>query len=430
MPGRDGALENFKNNSDAMPPAKNIAIISTLDTKIESVLFLETIVKEFGHFPIRIDVGALTGPEIRSEFSNDNVAQRAGQDLAGLVKAGKRDEIMAAMGSGAALVLSELLDNRRLDGVIGIGGNQGTAIAAMAMRSMPIGLPKSLVSTVASGNMRPYVGHKDINVVFSVADLVGQPNAVSRAILRNAMCALLGMVEHGAALEPNEGEKTIALSALGNTEPAAHRVSERLMEKGFEVITFHASGAGGSAMEELIDAGVFSGIIDLTPHELSEEVVGEGAYVPVVPGRMNAAARAGIPQVVSTGALEYLCFGPWESIPLSMRKRKIYMHNPFNANVKASQKEMAEIGRVMAERLNRAKGPVTILVPMRGWSTYGSTGGVFHDLKGYELLLMSLKRGLRSAIEYKEVDLHINDQQFADMCVDSLLLQMDDSGEP
>ncbi|MDX2479266.1 MAG: Tm-1-like ATP-binding domain-containing protein, partial [Desulfuromusa sp.] len=386
-------------------PAKNIAIISTLDTKIDSVSFLEGIVKEFGHTPILIDVGALTSSAINSDFSNDNVTQRAGQNLAELVKAGKRDEIMTAMGNGAAHVLNELLENRRLDGVIGIGGNQGTAIAAMAMRSLPIGLPKSLVSTVASGNMRPYVGHKDINVVFSVADLVGRPNAVSRTILRNAMCALIGMVEHGGAVKRDEAKKTIALSALGNTEPAAHRISELLTEKGFEVITFHASGAGGSAMEELIDAGVFCGIIDLTPHELSEEVVGKGAYVPVVPGRMKAAARAGIPQVVSTGALEYLCFGPWESIPVSMRKRKIYMHNPFNANVKVTQKEMAEIGKIMARRLSNATGPVTILVPLRGWSTYGSKGGIFYDQKGYELLLASLKRGLRPEIEYREVDL-------------------------
>jgi len=295
----------------------------------------------------------------------------------------------------------------------------------MAMRSMPIGLPKLLVSTVASGNMRPYVGHKDIHVVFSVADLVGRPNAVSRTILRNGICALVGMVENGVPLRCEAGKRTIALSALGNTEPAAHRISELLTGKGFEVITFHASGAGGSAMEELIDAGVFCGIIDLTPHELSEEVVGKGAYVPVVPGRMKAAGRAGIPQVVSTGALEYLCFGPWESIPVSMRKRKIYMHNPFNANVKVTQKEMSEIGGAMAQRLNEANGPVIILVPQRGWSTYGSAGGAFFDPRGYELLLKNLRRGLSTEIEYKEIDLHINDQSFADCCVDALIRLLD-----
>ena len=404
---------------------RNIAIISTLDTKIDSVSFLEDIAKELGVRSILIDVGALTGPEIKSSFSNLEVAQRAGENLDDLVTAGKRDEIMEVMGNGAAHVLQELLAEGRLDGVIGIGGNQGSAIAAMAMRSIPIGLPKFLVSTIASGNMRPYVGHKDINVVFSVADLVGRPNAVSSVILRNAMCALIGMVKHGTAVSRDLGKKAIAISALGNTEPAAHRISELLIENGFEVITFHASGAGGSAMEELIGAGVFCGIIDLTPHEISEEVVGQGAYVPVVPGRMKAAAKAGIPQVVSTGALEYLCFGPWESIPPSMRKRKIYMHNPFNANVKVTQKEMSEVGKVMAKRLNQARGSVTILVPKRGWSTYGSKGGAFYDPRGYQLLLTSLKTGLKHEIEYSEVDMHINDQKFADLCVDALLDKLD-----
>ncbi len=402
-------------------PDKNIALIGTLDTKNDSFVFMADIIRKFGCNPILIDVGALSTPDITSDYSNEAVVALAGAKLSEILASGKRDEIMCVMGKGAALVLQNLLKENRLDGVIGAGGNQGTAIAAMAMRSMPVGLPKCLVSTVASGNMRPYVGHKDINVVFSVADLVGRPNGVSRVILRNAVTALIGMAEHGEPISAAGNKRTIALSALGNTEPAAHRITELLTEKGYEVITFHASGAGGSAMEELIESGMFSGIIDLTPHELSEEVVGKGAYVPVLPGRMKAAGRAGIPQVVSTGALEYLCFGPWESIPSSMRTRKIYMHNPFNANVKVTQKEMSEVGRVMAERLNEAKGPVMVLVPQKGWSTYGGKGGVFYDPKGYRLLLKSFKRDLRPEIEYQEVDHHINDPSFADLCVENLL---------
>lgn len=406
-------------------PDKYIAVVSTLDTKIDSVTFMEDIIKSHGCNPILIDVGALTTKDIRSDYSNKTVMQLAGEDLQGLIKAGKRDQIMAAMGIGASRVLQNLINEKRLDAVIGIGGNQGTAIASMAMRSMPVGLPKYLVSTIASGNMRPYVGHKDISVVFSIADLVGRPNTVSRSILRNAVCAVIGMAEHGEGLSISSGKKTIALSALGNTEPSAHRISELLTKSGYEVITFHASGAGGSAMEDLIDAGVFSAIIDLTPHELSEEVVGEGAYVPVIPGRMKAAARAGIPQVVSTGALEYLCFGPWESIPPHLRKRKVYLHNPYNANVKVSQKEMSRIGRIMAQRLNEAKGPVSVLVPRQGWSTYGSKGGPLHDSKSYQLLLKELKKDLNPRISYLEVDLHINDQIFADMCVRTMIQLMD-----
>ena len=401
--------------------AKTIALISTLDTKIDSVSYMAKLVKEQGCLPVLIDVGALTGTDIKSDFSNLEVIKRTDKNLSELISGGKRDEIMSAMGAGASRVLEELLEAGRLDGVIGVGGNQGTAIAAMAMRSLPFGLPKYLVSTVASGNMRPYVGHKDISVVFSVADLVGKPNTVSKAILTNAVSAVAGMAGGNSSFLGKPERKSIALSALGNTEPSAHRISERLTSAGYEVVTFHASGAGGSAMEELITTGVFCGLIDLTPHELSEEIVGKGAYVPVIPDRMTAAAKAGIPQVVSTGAMEYVCFGPWESIPVNMRSRKIYMHNPYNANVKVTQKEMAVIGTEMAKRLNTSTGEVAILIPSQGWSTYGSLGGHLYDPKGYHLLIKNLKKDLRSDISYREFDLHINDQKFADTCVETLL---------
>ena len=404
---------------------KTIALISTLDTKIDTANYVIKLIRELGCRPLSIDVGALTGDDIESDFSNEEVIRLAGKDLQDLVRAGKRDEIMTAMGEGASRVLSGLLKENRLDGVLGVGGNQGTAIAAMAMRSLPFGMPKYLVSTVASGNMRPYVGHKDITVVFSVTDLVGKPNTVSQTILANAVFALVGMVKRDPVIKRDKSRKSVALSALGNTEPTAHRISELLSQAGFEVVTFHASGAGGSAMEELIGNGIFCGLIDLTPHELAEEIVGKGAYVPVVPGRMTAASKAGIPQVISTGALEYTCFGPRDSIPVSMRKRKIYMHNPYNANVKVTQREMSAIGREMARRLNSSSGPVALLVPRLGWSTYGSEGGAFYDPKGYEILLSELKKKLKDSISYEEFDLHINDEEFADLCVAEFLKMLD-----
>lgn len=402
-------------------PQKHIALIGTLDTKGEEVFFMADIVRRRGFAPLVLDVGPLTPAGVPTDYTNRQIARLGGWRLADLIEAGQRDQIISVMGAGASKALSAQLQDGRLNGVIGIGGNQGTAIAAMAMRSLPLGFPKFLVSTVASGNMRPYVGHKDICVVFSVADLLGGPNAVSRSILTHAISAVIGMVEHGEPISIQRADRTVALSALGNTEAAAHRISELLQQKGYQVITFHASGAGGSAMEELIDAGVFCGLIDLTPHELAEEIVGEGAYVPVTPGRMEAAGRAGIPQVVSTGALEYVCFGPWESIPVRLRRRNVYMHNPYNANVKVTRSEMTQIGRVMARRLNPAKGPTVVLVPLKGWSVYGSSGGPLFDPIGNALLLKSLKRHLASKIHYEETNLHINEPLFADRCVDSLL---------
>jgi uncharacterized protein (UPF0261 family) len=240
---------------------------------------------------------------------------------------------------------------------------------------------------------------------------------------------MMGMVEHGRGgaggkIEP--GERTIALSALGNTEPAVRLAVNQLHEKGFEVIPFHASGAGGSAMEELIEQGIIHGVLDLTPHELTEEVVGAGAYIPVKPGRLRAAGAKGIPQVVSTGGMEYLCFGPKESIPLRLRKRKIYMHNPLNANVKVSRKEMALVGKTMAKRLNEARGMTAILIPLRGWSVYGARGGPLNDEVGNTIFLEALKNHLGAHIRLEEVDAHINDGLFVEKCVKQLVEFMND----
>ena len=402
-------------------PEKRIAIIATCDTKGAEVAFMTALIGDRGCDPVVVDVGSRTPPSDRYEFTNQRVAELAGWKLVDLMRTNQRDRIVTAMGTGAGKALLELFKAGRLDGVIGIGGNQGSAMASMAMQGLPIGFPKFLVSTVASGNIRPYVGHKDIAVMFSVADLVGGPNLVSRSILTNAAAALMGMVTHGEKISLHHHGKNVAISALGNTEEAVQRISALLTDNGFHVIAFHASGAGGTAMEELIADGVFDGLVDLTPHELTEEVAGAGAYVPVLPGRMQAAARAGIPQVVSTGAMEYLCFGPKESIPARLRQRKTYFHNPNNANVKASRAEMAQVGRVMAERLNRGQGKTEILIPLKGSSVYGSKGGPLYDPVGSALLLKALKQNLDPKIQLKEIDAHINDPAFADICVGRFL---------
>jgi uncharacterized protein (UPF0261 family) len=337
---------------------------------------------------------------------------------------------MEVMGKGARELLSLLFSEGKIDGVIGLGGNQGSAISSMAMQVLPFGFPKYLISTVASGNIRPYVGNKDIVTVFSVGDFLGGANPVISAILANAAAAIVGTAEHGRIITAAPGQKTVAITALGNTEPAASRAVKSLRAAGFEVVAFHASGAGGSAMEDLIAGGLIQGVLDLTPHELIEEVAGAGIYQPVHPGRMMAAGLKGIPQVVSTGGMEYLCFGPRESIPLKMRKRKIYMHNSLNANVKASRDEMTRAGRAMGERLSASTGPAAILIPQRGWSIYGARGGIFHDAAGHRLFLKALRENLRPEISLEEIDAHINDPAFADACVDRLITFMKGKKEP
>lgn len=403
---------------------RTIAILATLDTKGEEVACLRGCLENLNCSATIVDIGPLGPPGVRPDIDNGEVARQGGWELPALLKTGERDRIMEIMGEGARKLLSLLFSAGRIDGVIGLGGNQGSTVSSIAMQGLPFGFPKFLVSTVASGNIRPYVGNKDIGVLFSVGDFLGGANPVISSILANAAAAVVGMAEHGRGMVAAPGKKTIAVTALGNTEPAASRAVKSLRAAGFEAVAFHASGAGGSAMEELISEGLIHGLLDLTPHELTEEVAGAGIYRPVRPGRMTAAGRKGIPQVVSTGGMEYLCFGPRESIPMKLRKRKMYMHNPFNANVKVSRREMAEAGGVMAERLNAAVGPTAVLIPLLGWSVYGAPGGVLYDGAGNRIFLKALKDRLRKDIELREIDAHINDGSFVDACVDRLITFM------
>ncbi len=407
----------------------NIAVLATLDTKGAEAAAMKELLGALGYDATVIDIGPLGPPTIRPEISNAEVARQGGRELAALVRTGKRDRIMEAMGKGAGRLLSRLCREDRIDGVIGLGGNQGTAVSAMAMRVLPFGFPKIIVSTIASGDIRPYVGDRDIGMVFSVGDFLGGPNPVTGPILANAVAAVVGMARHGRRMTAEPGKRTVAVTALGNTEPGASRAVKTLKEKGFAAVAFHASGAGGSAMEDLIAEGLIHGVLDLTPHELAEEVVGAGAYRPVNPGRLTAAGNKGIPQIVATGGLEYLCFGPRESIPPGLRRRKSYMHNPYNANVKIARSEMARVGAVMAERLNTASGPTAVLVPLNGWSVYGAPGGVLHDSVGNRILVRALKTHLREDIPLREIDAHINDGTFVDACVNQLITYMDKKKE-
>ncbi|MEW6333324.1 MAG: Tm-1-like ATP-binding domain-containing protein [Thermodesulfobacteriota bacterium] len=408
---------------------KNIAILATLDTKGAEVAAIKELLDALGCDATVIDVGPLGPPALRPDITSAEVARRGGWELSALIRTGKRDRIMEVMGRGAGGLLSRLCSDNGIHGVLGLGGNQGTAISAMAMRVLPFGFPKSIVSTIASGNIRPYVGDRDIGMVFSVGDFLGGANPVTGPILANAVAAVVGMARHGRRVTPEKGRKTVAVTALGNTEPGAARAVGLLKAKGFAAVAFHASGAGGSAMEDLIAEGLIHGVLDLTPHELAEEVLGAGAYQPVNPGRLTAAGEKGIPQVVSTGGLEYLCFGPRESIPPRLRRRRIHMHNPYNANVKVTRGEMARIGGEMAARLSAAAGPVAVLVPLRGWSVYGAPGGVLHDAAGNRILIKALKREIRADIPVREIDAHINDGPFVDACVDQLMTYMEEKKE-
>jgi len=403
----------------------SIAVVCTMDTKGPEGEYLRDLIQSRGHRATLLDVSTLGEPEGEPDITSEEILGRAGHNRSELAAKGIRGAIVAAMADAAALTVVDLFNKQQIEGVIGIGGNQGSAIAATAMRALPIGFPKVLLSTVASGNIRPFVGHKDIAVVFSVCDFVGGLNVVTRSVLANGIAAVMGMVEAGRAVTPEPGRTTVAVTALGNTERGAHKATELLQAAGYQVVTFHASGAGGSAMEELIAAGMINAVLDLTLHELTEEVMAVGAYVPVTPGRLSVAIEQGIPVVAATGGMEYLCFGPRSSIPADMQDRVIYMHNPYNANLKINHEEMVRVAETLAERINASSSNTALFVPRSAWSVYGSEGGPFHDPEGIEMFIAHLEQRLKPGVIFRVLDNTINDEEFATACVRQLRLFME-----
>ncbi len=400
-----------------------VAVLATLDTKGEEVSFLVAEITAAGAEARVVDVG-LGETDVAAEVTADEVAASAGRSLSD-VRRLPRDEAMATMGDGAGRRLVEWHARSELDGVIAVGGNQGTAIAAMAMRQLPFGPAKLIVSTVASGNVRAYVGDSDIAMQFSVADLLGGPNAVTVDVLRKAAAAIVamsgvamsGVAMSGVASSSGEGGRdprdTVAVTAFGNTEPAVVVAMSELRAGGFEVIPFHASGACGSAMERLVDEGRIGAVLDLTVHELLGELHPQDIYAPVRAGRLTAAGRRGAPQVVVPGGLEYFCFGGPDTIPPAYRDRPTHIHNPYNTNVRTTHAELEQVAHLMADRLNAALGPVAVLVPSLGWSYVGSPGQVLHDPEANSALVKVLEERLEPHIPLRVVEATINDEEFA-----------------
>ncbi|MGE5620076.1 MAG: Tm-1-like ATP-binding domain-containing protein [Sphingomonadaceae bacterium] len=392
------------------------AVLATLDTKSLEAAFVADLIRSRGHRVVIVDVGVMEGASITPEVTKEQVMEEAGTAPSALLQL-RRDQIMETMGRGAGRILRRMWEKGELDGVLALGGNQGTAIAGIALESLPIGLPKVVVSTVASGNIRPYVGHRDVAMIFSVADLLGGPNTITRTILSNAAGAVMGMAEASVPMRRQPNKKVVAITALGNTNPVVTRAVQLLEGLGYEVVAFHASGACGSAMEELIDDGLIDGVLDLTTHELVGEVLGDDIYTPTKPGRLEAAGRRGIPQVVAPGGLEYFCFGPLESVPSKYLGRPIHHHNPYNMNVRATREEMERLGLAVADKLNRSRGPVTFLLPLRGWSIIAAPGGVLHDPEANRGFIDALKSRIDPRVRLIEMDTVINDPAVADRAV-------------
>jgi uncharacterized protein (UPF0261 family) len=405
--------------------ARSIAVLATLDTKAGEAAYLRHRIEDRGWLATIFDVGLGVAPAGLADVSAEEIARHGGASVAELRASRRRDEAMRAMGEGAARLLLERHEAGQLAGVIGVGGNQGTAITSIAVRALPIGPPKLIVSTVASGDVRRYVGDSDIAMLFSVGDLLGGPNPVIERVLAKAAAAVVGMAEAEEEFASRVTPKSVAITAFGNTHRAVVGAMDRLAKAGRSVVPFHASGACGTAMERLVEEGAIEAVLDLTTHELLGELYPEDIYAPVRPGRLTAAGRLGLPQVVVPGGLEYFCFGAPDSIPQRFRGRQTHHHNPYNTNVRTNDDELLRVGELMTGRLNAARGPVVVLIPTRGWSEVGSPGGVLHDPQANAALVEVLRERLDPQIRLRELDMAINDPPFARLAADTMLELLD-----
>ncbi len=395
-----------------------IALLGTLDTKGDEHAFVAAQIRSRGHRTLLIDVGTDQPPRITPDISREEVARIAGIDLAAITARHDRGECVSAMAGAAAIVLAKLHAEGKIDGVISLGGGGGTAIATAGMRALPLGFPKLMVSTLASGNTAQYVGVKDIVMSPSIVDVAGI-NRISRTILTRAAGAICGMVEAQVPAESETEKPIVVASMFGNTTDCVQRAKSLVEAAGFEVLVFHATGTGGRTMESLIESGMVAGVLDITTTEWADELV--GGVLGAGPTRLDAAAHAGTPAVVAPGCLDMVNFGPPETVPAKFAGRHFYHHNPQVTLMRTTPEECAELGRILAEKVNAYRGPVTVLLPLRAISIISAPGGAFHWPEADAALFAAIKKHLRPGIPLIELDCAINDPAFADACATELL---------
>ena len=394
-----------------------------MDTKGVEHGFVAELIRARGHGTLVIDLGTDGPPQIAPDISREEVATLAGLDLAALTARHDRGECVAAMAGAAAVVLEKLLAEGKIDGVIALGGGGGTAIATAGMRALPLGFPKLMVSTLASGNTAQYVGVKDIVMMPSIVDVAGL-NRISRAVLTRAAGAICGMVESAvASVKAGDDDKPVIVASMfGNTTDCVQKAKAILEGAGFEVLVFHATGTGGRTMESLIASGLVAGVLDVTTTEWADELC--GGVLGAGPTRMEAAARGGVPAVVAPGCLDMVNFLAPESVPAKFAGRTFYRHNPQVTLMRTNAEECAQLGRILAEKANLSTGPVTVLLPLRAISVISAPGQPFHDAAADAALFTAIKTHLRKDIPLLELDCAINDAAFAEACANALLGQL------
>lgn len=403
---------------------KTIAVAGTFDTKGKEFLYVKELIEELGLKTYMINTGVFNS-EIEVDVSNKEIAKEAGYDIEDIVS--RRDRAMAteALSKGMELLIPRLYAEGKFDGIISFGGSGGTSLVTPAMRALPIGVPKMMVSTMASGNVSQYVGTSDIIMMPSIVDVAGL-NKISKTIFKNAVLAIAGMVGMADKIkEVEEDEKPlIAATMFGVTTPCVDFAKEYLEERGYEVLVFHATGTGGKTMESLIDAGFFKGVLDITTTEWCDEIV--GGVLGAGPNRLEAAGRNHVPQVVSVGALDMVNFGPIDTIPEKFKSRNLYKHNPTVTLMRTTVEENIKFGQKIAEKLNASFGKTVLILPLKGVSMIDAPGQPFYGSKEDETLFDTLKNNIdKDKVNIVEMDNNINEKAFAQRAAEELIKMLE-----
>jgi uncharacterized protein (UPF0261 family) len=395
-----------------------VVLVGTLDTKGAENEFVRDRLRAAGVDVLVVDTGVLEPPAFPPDITRQEVAAAAGADFDALVAARDRGAAITAMASGAEVVIGRLYADGRLDGALALGGTGGTSIATRAFRALPLGVPKVVVSTAASGDVADYIGETDLILMPSVTDIAGL-NRISTRILANAAAAVAGMVLAAPLPAAADGRPMVAASMFGVTTPCITRARARLETLGYEVLVFHMTGTGGRTLESLAAQGLLAGVLDATTTELADELV--GGIFSAGPDRLSAAGKAGIPQVVSVGALDMVNFGPMDSVPDQFRDRNLYVHNPITTLMRTTPAENTELGTRLARRLNAATGPTSLFLPLGGVSAIDVPGAPFHDEAADRALFGAIRDQLDTErVELVEMDTDVNDDRFADAMADRL----------
>jgi uncharacterized protein (UPF0261 family) len=402
-----------------------LLLIGTLDTKGIEIGYCRDRLRAFGAQALVLDSGILgQAIEITADFPREAVAEAAGYTIDQVRNAGSRGAAVEKMKEGVKRITLDLWRQGRLDGVLCLGGAEGAVMGSVAMRALPLGVPKVIVTPIASGRRQfgVLVGDRDMVVMHSVVDILGL-NPVSTVVYDNACGAVYGMAQYGSRFTPAAPDsKFVGVTMLGQSTPGVMAMRDRLAQHGYECVIFHANGVGGPAMEEFAELGTFVGVVDYTTNELACLQVG-GFHVPP-PNRLERVGALGLPQVVVPGNVDLTTHGAPNAVPEAMRGRPLYYHNPEFTLARTLRDEMAAIGATMARKLNLAKGPVVVMVPTRGLSQPNRPGGVFWDPEADAALLAELKAGLRPDIPLIAVEAHLNDASFAERVADEFLKLM------